>query len=82
MKATSQFPNSRSRLSLYDGESVSKPAPAVIHLAGMIDFKEAKLERTLLPFQRKQLAAELEALVRRFQIEYRHFAGTTGDDGQ
>ena len=49
---------------------MTEPIPSILHLASMIDAKESKLERTTTPFIRRQLMADLESLVRRFQVEY------------
>jgi len=49
---------------------MTQPIPPLLHLAAMIDAKEIKLERTKTPFIRRQLMADLDSLVRRYQIEY------------
>jgi len=41
------------------------------HLALLIDLKEEHLEKTHVPFLRKQLRTELEDLYQRFRAEYR-----------
>ena len=59
---------------------MSASTPSIVQLASLIDLKRSRLEaKLLLPFQRKRLVAEIEALVRRFQIEYREFIEPVGE---
>jgi hypothetical protein len=51
-------------------KSMTEPTVSLLHLASMIDAKQSKLERTTTPFIRRQIVAELDSLVRRFQLEY------------
>jgi hypothetical protein len=46
------------------------PTFPLIHLARMIDAKEGALEKTRAPFVRRQLRADLDSLLQRFQDEY------------
>jgi hypothetical protein len=49
---------------------MTEPIPSLLYLAGMIDAKETKLERTRTPFIRRRLMADLDSLIQRFQVEY------------
>ena len=51
--------------------------PLLTHLAFLIDRKEERLEKTTIPFLRKQLHAELEELSKRFRAEYLVSTGRT-----
>jgi len=48
------------------------------HLALVIDLKEERLEKTEIPFLRKQLSEDLEKLLKQFESEYRQFLLSTG----
>jgi hypothetical protein len=48
------------------------------HLALIIDLREERLEKTSVPFLRRQIAAELEVLSARFQREYEAFLLSNG----
>jgi len=48
------------------------------HLAVVIDLKEERLEKTEIPFLRKQLSEDLEKLLKRFETEYQEFLVSTG----
>ena len=50
------------------------------HLALVIDLREERLERTTIPFLQRQLSAELEVLLKRFQTEYQEFLLAAGQD--
>jgi hypothetical protein len=49
---------------------MNESIPQLVHLAGLIDAKERKLEQTKTPFIRRCLMSDLESLIRRFQAEY------------
>ena len=53
---------------------MSELTPHLIHLASLIDSKEAKIEKTRPPFLRRQLQAELELLIQRYESEFGHVA--------
>jgi hypothetical protein len=52
--------------------------PMLNHLALIIDLREERLERTSVPFLRRQISAELEVLFKRFETEYQAFLLATG----
>jgi hypothetical protein len=54
--------------------------PMLTHLALVIDLREERLERTTIPFLQRQLSAELEVLLQRFQTQYQEFLLTAGQD--
>ena len=48
------------------------------HLALLIDLREDRLEKTTVPFLRRQMSVELETLLKRFETEYQEFLLTSG----
>ena len=50
------------------------------HLALVIDLREERLERTTIPFLRRQISSELELLLKRFETEYQEFMLATGQN--
>ena len=64
-------------MTLANAKIMQEPTPSLVHLASMIDAKETKLEKTTPPFLRRELVAELESLMRRFQVEYEQFLAAT-----
>jgi len=48
------------------------------HLALVIDLKEERLEKTEIPFLRKQLSEDLEKLLKQFESKYQEFLASTG----
>jgi len=48
------------------------------YLASLIHLREERLDKTEIPFLRKQLATELEGLHKRFQTEYQEFLTAAG----
>jgi hypothetical protein len=52
--------------------------PMLTHLALVIDLREERLERTTIPFLRRQISSELEVLFKRFETEYQEFMLASG----
>ena len=48
------------------------------YLATLIHLREERLDKTEIPFLRRQIATELEGLMKRFQTEYQEFLTATG----
>ncbi|MEP6668608.1 MAG: hypothetical protein ABJF10_05610 [Chthoniobacter sp.] len=52
--------------------------PMLTYLAMVIDIREERLEKTTIPFLQKQISAELESLLERFQTQYHDYLVATG----
>lgn len=52
--------------------------PMLTYLAMVIDVREERLEKTTIPFLKKQLQQELEHLFERFETEYNNYLRTSG----
>ncbi len=48
------------------------------YLAMVIDPREERLEKTTIPFLKKQISVELEGLLERFQAQYHDYLVATG----
>jgi len=48
------------------------------YLAMVIDVREERLEKTTIPFLKKQLQEELDRLFERFETEYNNYLVTSG----
>jgi hypothetical protein len=59
-------------------EFMSALPPMLNHLALLIDLREDRLEKTTVPFLRRQMSVELETLLKRFETEYQEFLLTSG----
>jgi hypothetical protein len=57
---------------------MSNIPPLLTLLALIIDLKEQRLEKTRGPFLRRQLRAQLDELLERFQREYDEFLIASG----
>lgn len=52
--------------------------PMLTYLAMVIDLREERLEKTTIPFLRKQISLELERLLQRFETEYENYLAVSG----
>ncbi|HSI14654.1 MAG TPA: hypothetical protein VK961_21560 [Chthoniobacter sp.] len=52
--------------------------PTLTYLAMVIDVREERLEKTTIPFLKKQLQVELDRLFSRFETEYQNYLTTSG----
>ena len=52
--------------------------PTLTYLAMVIDVREERLEKTTIPFLKKQLQVELDRLFTRFETEYQNYLTTSG----
>ena len=52
--------------------------PMLTYLAMVIDVREERLEKTTIPFLKKQLQEELDRLFERFETEYNNYLVTSG----
>jgi hypothetical protein len=52
--------------------------PTLTYLAMVIDVREERLEKTTIPFLKKQLEVELDRLFKRFETEYNNYLVTSG----